>query len=129
MYQIVGKSGNQISSSIEDLIRNGTLAAGTVLPPIRALAGKLQVSPPTVAAAYRSLRVRGLVRAGGRRGTIVNRRPPLVTLAGPMAPVGAVNLADGNPDPALLPALHPILVKIAAKHQLYGNETNSERLI
>ena len=128
-YQIVGKSGNQISASIEEQIRDGTLAAGTVLPAIRVLADGLEVSPTTVAAAYRSLRVRGLVRAGGRRGTIVNRRPPLATPSLPVAPEGAVNLADGNPDPELLPALHPVLAKIAAQHQLYGGETNRPRLI
>src|SRR3984885_5805353 len=129
MYQISGKSGNQISAGIEEQIRSGKIVAGTVLPAIRTLADRLQVSPTTVAAAYRSLRVRGLVRAGGRRGTTVNRRPPLVTPALPAARAGAVNLADGNPDPVLLPALHPILAKIAAKHQLYGGETNSPKLI
>jgi DNA-binding transcriptional MocR family regulator len=128
-YQIGGKSGNQISASIEEQIRSGRMPAGTVLPPIRTLADRLEVSPTTVAAAYRSLRVRGLVRAGGRRGTIVNRRPPLVTPTAAAAPAGSVNLADGNPDPDLLPPLHPVLAKIAARHQLYGKETNSERLI
>ena len=102
-YQIGGKSSNQISAGIEEQIRSGKLASGTVLPAIRALADRLEISPTTVAAAYRSLRVRGLVRAGGRRGTIVNRRPPLVTPVLPTAPSGAVNLADGNPDPELLP--------------------------
>src|SRR5208283_896499 len=47
----------------------------------------------------------------------------------PSAPEGAINLADGNPDPELLPALHPILAKIAGQHQLYGNETNLAKLI
>ncbi|HVN29440.1 MAG TPA: aminotransferase class I/II-fold pyridoxal phosphate-dependent enzyme, partial [Candidatus Binataceae bacterium] len=128
-YQIEGKSGNRISASIEEHIRNGRLVAGSLLPPIRALAEHLQVSPTTVAAAYRALRVRGLVRAGGRRGTIVNRRPPLATPALPASPAGAINLADGNPDPELLPPLHPILAKLAAQHQLYGGETNRPRLI
>lgn len=132
-YQIGGKSikksGNQISANIEEQIRSGKLAAGTVLPAIRALADRLEVSPTTVAAAYRSLRVRGLVRAGGRRGTIVNRRPPLATPTLPSAPEGAINLADGNPDPELLPALRPILTKISAEHQLYGKETNSAKLV
>jgi len=128
-YQIGGKSGNQISASIEEQIRSGKMPAGTLLPPIRSLADRLEVSPTTVAAAYRALRVRGLVRAGGRRGTIVNRRPPLAMPTAPTAPAGTVNLADGNPDPTLLPPLHPILAKIAARHQLYGKETNSERLI
>src|ERR1700693_4166871 len=108
-YQTGVKPCNQISAGIEELIRSGKFVAGTVLPPIRWLAEQLAVSPTTVAAAYRSLRVRGLVRAGGRRGTIVNRRPPLVTPALPVAPSGAANLAAGNPDPELLPALHPIL--------------------
>jgi DNA-binding transcriptional MocR family regulator len=128
-YQILGKSGNQISSSIEEQIRSGKLGAGTVLPAIRALADLLEVSPTTVAAAYRSLRVRGLVRAGGRRGTIVNRRPPIVTPNLPVAPEGAFNLADGNPDPELLPSLAPILARVAGEHQLYGGETNRAKLV
>ncbi len=128
-YQIAGKSGNQISAGIEEQIRSGKLAAGMVLPAIRTLADQLEVSPTTVAAAYRSLRVRGLVRAGGRRGTIVNRRPPLVTPAVRVAPEGAVNLADGNPDPELLPALPPILARIAGEQQLYGGETNRAKLV
>ena len=126
-YQIVGKSGNQISASIEEQIRDGKLAAGTVLPAIRALADRLEVSPTTVAAAYRSLRVRGLVRAGGRRGTIVNRRPPLATPSLPVAPEGAINLADGNPDPELLPALHPMLAKIAGAASALRRRDQSTR--
>ena len=128
-YQIAGKSSNQISSGIEEQIRSGKLAAETVLPAIRTLADRLELSPTTVAAAYRSLRVRGLVRAGGRRGTIVNRRPPLATPALPTAPAGAINLADGNPDPELLPALPPILARIAGEQQLYGGETNRAKLV
>ena len=55
MYQISGKSGNQISAGIEEQIRSGKIVAGTVLPAIRTLADRLEVSPTTVAAAYRSL--------------------------------------------------------------------------
>ncbi len=128
-YQIDGKSSNRISASIEEKIRSGTLAADTVLPAIRALADRLEVSPTTVAAAYRLLRLRGLVRAGGRRGTVVNRRPPLVTPSAPLAPKGAINLADGNPDPELLPPLAPILARLSGSHQFYGRETNHPELI
>jgi DNA-binding transcriptional MocR family regulator len=128
-YQISGNSGNRIAASIEEQIRSGRIAAGDVLPAIRALADQLEVSPTTVAAAYKSLRVRGLVRAGGRRGTIVNRRPPLVTPAAPSAPTGAVNLADGNPDPELLPKLAPILARVRGEQQLYGGATNRDELI
>ena len=46
-----------------------------------------------------------------------------------MAPEGAINLADGNPDPELLPPLRPILAKIAGEHQLYGGETNRPKLV
>ena len=102
-YQIRGKSGNQIATSIEDAIRNGRIAAGARLPAIRSLAGQLAVSPTTVAAAYQTLRVRGLLHGSGRRGTVVNRRPPLVTPTMPRLPAGVRNLMDGNPDPRLLP--------------------------
>ncbi len=80
-YQIRGDSSNQISASIENGIRGGKLRVGERLPTVRALAIKLRVSPTTVAAAYNALRVRGLVHGSGRRGTVVNRRPPLLTRA------------------------------------------------
>ncbi|MGC2306481.1 GntR family transcriptional regulator, partial [Candidatus Binatus sp.] len=78
-YQIRGESSNQIAASIENGIRGGKLRVGERLPTVRALAAKLRVSPTTVAAAYNALRVRGLVHGSGRRGTVVNRRPPLLT--------------------------------------------------
>ena len=128
-YQIHGETGNQIAASIEEQIRSGKIAAGAQLPAIRALADQLEVSPTTVASVYRSLRVRGLVRGGGRRGTIVNRRPALATPMTRTAPAGAVNLADGNPDLELLPPLAPVLGKIAGEHQLYGGAANREKLL
>jgi DNA-binding transcriptional MocR family regulator len=128
-YQIHGKAGNQIAASIEEQIRSGKIAAGAQLPAIRALADQLEVSPTTVASVYRLLRVRGLVCGGGRRGTIVNRRPPLATPMITTAPSGAINLADGNPDPELLPPLAPVLARIAEQHQLYGGAANRESLI
>src|SRR5262249_61509070 len=95
----------------------------------RALADAVVLGHATVAAACRELRVRGLVRGGGRRGTLVNRRPPIVTPSLPSAPPGTVNLADGNPDPELLPSLAPVLARLRGGHQLYGGETNRPRLI
>ncbi|HXW83579.1 MAG TPA: winged helix-turn-helix domain-containing protein, partial [Candidatus Binataceae bacterium] len=92
-YQIRGKSGNQIAASIEDALRSGRLGTGARLPAIRALADALRVSPATVAAAYRELRGRGLIRGSGRRGTVVNRRPPLATPAAPPVPANLRNLA------------------------------------
>jgi DNA-binding transcriptional MocR family regulator len=128
-YQIRGKSGNQIAASIEDAVRNGRIAAGARLPAIRALAGHLAVSPTTVAAAYQTLRVRGLLRGSGRRGTVVNRRPPLVTPTMPRLPAGVRNLMDGNPDPRLLPSLSDAIRHVACPAPLYGGASDRPDLL
>jgi DNA-binding transcriptional MocR family regulator len=129
-YQIRGDSGNLIAASIENGIRSGRLRAGERLPTVRALATRLRVSPTTVAAAYNALRVRGLVHGSGRRGTIVNRRPPLLTRAifPPPAP-GLRNLADGGPDPAMLPQLKPYLARLDGKPGRYGDAENRPALV
>src|SRR5579885_2903651 len=128
-YQIRGKSSNQIASGIEDAIRDGRIAAGARLPAIRSLASSLRVSPATVAAAYHSLRVRGLLRGSGRRGTIVNRRPPLTVPAMPPLPAGVRNLMDGNPDPALLPPLREFFKHVEYAPPLYGTAVNRPELL
>jgi len=129
-YQIRGQSGNQIAASIEDAIRGGRLRAGQRLPTVRALAARLRVSPTTVAAAYNALRARGLVHGVGRRGTLVNRRPPLLTRAvfPPPAP-GLRDLADGGPDPAMLPALKPYLARLDGIPGCYGDAENRAALV
>jgi DNA-binding transcriptional MocR family regulator len=129
-YQIRGDSSNLIAASIENGIRSGRLPAGQRLPTVRALAVKLRVSPTTVAAAFNALRVRGLVHGSGRRGTVVNRRPPLLTRAvfPPPAP-GLRNLADGGPDPALLPPLKPHLMRLDGAPGKYGDAENRAALI
>ncbi|HSU91317.1 MAG TPA: GntR family transcriptional regulator, partial [Sporolactobacillaceae bacterium] len=119
-YQIRGSSGNQIAASIEDGIRSGRLAAGGRLPTVRALAARLHLSPTTVASAYNALRVRGLVHGSGRRGTVVNRRPPLLTRSAPMPASGLRNLFEGGPDPAMLPKLKPYLARLDGDPGQYG---------
>src|SRR5438067_12312280 len=104
-YHIRGSTANEIARSIEDGIRADRLGRGEQLPSVRALAERLEVSPVTVASAYKSLRARGLISTGGRRGTHVAPRPPLGHHALPPVPEGARKLFDGNPDPELLPAL------------------------
>src|SRR5215472_6694826 len=128
-YQIRGKSGNQIAASIEDAIRNGRIAAGARLPAIRSLAGHLAVSPTTVAAAYQTLRVRGLLHGSGRRGTLVNRRPPLVTPTMPRLPAGVRNLMDGNPDRRLLPSLRDAIRRVTCHAPLYGGASDRPDLL
>jgi DNA-binding transcriptional MocR family regulator len=128
-YQIKGKSGNEIAASVEDAIRAGRLKPGGRLPAIRALAGRLGVSPATVAAAYRELRVRGLLRGSGRRGTTVNLRPPLATPAPPPVPAGVRDLANGNPEVAMLPGLRGVVRRLECPPLLYGEAVNREDLV
>lgn len=128
-YQISGNSGNEIAASVESAIRDGRLAPGDRLPAIRALAGRLRVSPTTVAAAYRELRVRGLLRGSGRRGTTVNLRPPLATPAPPPVPADVRDLANGNPDVEMLPRLREILRRLECPPLLYGGAANRSDLV
>ena len=129
-YQIRGDSSNLIAASVEDGIRSSRLRAGERLPTVRALAARLRVSPTTVAAAYNALRARGLVHGSGRRGTVVNRRPPLLTRAVFPAPLpGLRNLADGGPDPALLPKLKPYLARLDGVQGRYGDAENRAELL
>jgi DNA-binding transcriptional MocR family regulator len=108
---------SDIAGRFEGDIRAGRLRPGDALPPVRTLADRLAVSPGTVAAAYRTLRLRGLVGGQGRRGTRVTARPPLAVRPLDVAPAGLRDLATGNPDPALLPTLPPLRL---APPPLYG---------
>ena len=108
--------------SIEEAVHSGALKPGDPLPPIRRLAASSRISPVTVAAAYRRLRSRGLVTGDGRRGTRVRPNPasPVLPADQRAAPEGLVDLATGNPDPALLPPLGPALGRLADVPRLYG---------
>ena len=117
-YPIRGEGASAIAGSVEDAIREGQLSPGSALPPVRTLAARLNVSPATVAAAYRSLATRGLVSGQGRRGTRVTQRPPLRTPAPVPLPAGLRDVASGNPDPALLPSLPARAIDV--RPRLYG---------
>jgi DNA-binding transcriptional MocR family regulator len=127
---IRGRRASAIASSIEESLQSGTVSGGHRLPAIRALASTLHVSPVTVAAAYRLLRSRGLAVGEGRRGTTL-RAPGS---AAPPAtyenqPVGLVDLASGNPDPALLPPLTLALRSVDPATRLYGGSPESPALV
>ena len=64
----------QVRLRIAELAADGTLAAGTKLPPVRALAADLGLAANTVARAYRELEAAGLVETRGRLGTVVTGR-------------------------------------------------------
>ncbi|MEU9388164.1 GntR family transcriptional regulator, partial [Streptomyces sp. NPDC048279] len=115
-YPIEGRGAAEIAASVERAVGGGRLEPGQLLPPMRELATRLGVNPNTVAAAYRTLRERGVIETAGRRGSRV-RSVPATTgrdRIGADVPAGVRDLAAGNPDPALLPALGPALAALAA---------------
>lgn len=121
-YRIRGGSAAAIVRSVERGVATGALAAGEPVPSVRALARTLEVSPTTVAAAYRDLRQRGVLISHDRSRTVVGHRPPLTGRLAPQIPDGATDLASGNPDPDLLPDLAPALASFTATPRLYGAE-------
>ena len=66
-----GTTAVEIAESVERAIRAREIVTGQLLPAVRPLASQLQVSPNTVAAAYKMLRDAGWVDTDGRRGTRV----------------------------------------------------------
>ncbi|GAB3285944.1 GntR family transcriptional regulator [Sinomonas notoginsengisoli] len=65
---------DQLRRRVLALVEEGSLAAGTKLPSVRALAGELGVAPHTVARAYRELEEAGILSTAGRAGTTVAPR-------------------------------------------------------
>ncbi len=105
---------------------DGGLEPGQLLPPMRELAARLGVNPNTVAAAYRTLRERGVIETAGRRGSRVRPKPATTAreLIRADAPPGVRNVSEGNPDPRLLPPLAGAFAAAAAQGDeapvLYG---------
>jgi DNA-binding transcriptional MocR family regulator len=122
-YQLRGNSATELAASLEEAIVRGDLRPGQALPPVRRIAGELQISPTTVTAALARLRARGLIVTRERSRSHVSWRPPL---RGPWpllgVPEGARDLATGNPDPKLLPDLTPFLRELAPGTRLYAEE-------
>lgn len=69
----------QVRRQLAELIETGQLPEGTRLPPVRQLAGDLELAPGTVARAYSELESAGLVETRRGGGTIVAPRPQLST--------------------------------------------------
>src|ERR1700680_2492827 len=126
---IKGSSAVNIAASVEQAVSARRVARGEALPTVRGLAALLKVSPATVAAAYRILRERGVVVAGGRRGTRI--RPAVES--SPALPVelpsDVRNLAEGNPDRPFLPELAPALRRAGVCQRGYGESLNDEDLV
>lgn len=127
-YPIRGSDASEIAGSTERALAAGALNPGQQLPTVRALAAHLKVSPATVAAAYRTLSLRGIIRGSGRRGTMINPTPPLVTRSAPAVADNVRNLAGGGPDPNLLPLLPRGLPRKSSRHS-YGEPYNRADLL
>ncbi|MGH4035711.1 aminotransferase class I/II-fold pyridoxal phosphate-dependent enzyme [Actinomycetota bacterium Odt1-20B] len=106
-YPIAGRRAAEIAASVERAVGAGELEPGQPLPPMRELAQRLGVNPNTVAAAYRTLRDRGVIETAGRRGTRVRPRPATTARVAIRTdvPEGVRDVSHGNPDTALLPSL------------------------
>ncbi|WP_317442150.1 aminotransferase class I/II-fold pyridoxal phosphate-dependent enzyme [Streptomyces collinus] len=126
-YPIQGQGAAEIAASVERAVGAGELEPGQPLPPMRELAARLGVNPNTVAAAYRTLRERGVIETAGRRGSRVRPKPATTGREQIRVdvPEGVRNVADGNPDPALLPGLADAFAAAAAQNDrepvLYGH--------
>ncbi|MFF8448252.1 aminotransferase class I/II-fold pyridoxal phosphate-dependent enzyme [Streptomyces leeuwenhoekii] len=136
-YRITGRRAAEISASVERAVACGELEPGQPLPPMRELAERLGVNPNTVAAAYRTLRERGVIETAGRRGSRVRSTPATTgrDFIRVEVPEGARDVSAGNPDPALLPPLAPAFAAAAERGDrepvLYGDapvEPELERL-
>ena len=124
-----GTTAVKIAHSVEEALAGGRAAAGDPLPPVRALAARLGVSPATTAAAYRLLRDRGMAVTDGRRGTRIRPAPPVATLVAAPLPPGVRDLSEGNPDPRLLPDVQRVLRTLPVPPRVYGEELNDPELI
>ncbi|WP_166351549.1 aminotransferase class I/II-fold pyridoxal phosphate-dependent enzyme [Phytoactinopolyspora limicola] len=134
---IAGKTSRDIAASVETAVAVGDLVPLQPLPSVRELAARLGVSPSTVAAAYRDLRMRGVVLSEAGRATRVGGRPPVAPsstarpVEGESAAVRAPapsssnlrDVSDGNPDPELLPDLSAVLATVESPRYLYGAPT------
>jgi DNA-binding transcriptional MocR family regulator len=123
-YRPRGRNASEISRDVETALREGSVAPGVTLPPVRTLAAELGLSPVTVAAAYRELREKGIARGNGRAGTRITGAPPIGPRPPIVVPAGVRNLLAGSPDPSLL----PVLPAVTPPQRTYGDPPVSPRL-
>lgn len=76
IQQHLGRTGGTVTAAVlagavQRAVRAGGLSAGDRLPTVRSLARVLQISPDTVARAYRELGRRGVLAAAPGRGTFI----------------------------------------------------------
>ena len=122
LVQHLTKAGSSVklAEQIGALVRQGRIPPESLLPPVRAVAKALDISPGTAAAAYKALRAQGVVTTDRRRGTRVLPRASHREFTDTPAPPGALDLQVAEPDPAFLPDLKKIFATIRPKSDRYG---------
>ena len=102
-------SAKGLAQAVSRAVREGALQPGAKLPPIRAVATRLGLSPTTVSAGWGLLARSGAIHSDGRRGTTVSGlqdpAPGRYQRALDRQLDFALDLSTGIPDPALLPNL------------------------
>jgi DNA-binding transcriptional MocR family regulator len=127
---IRGQTAAAIAASVEAAIFGGKAEAGDALPTVRSLARGLKVSPATVAAAYRTLRSRGLISGNRRGGTRVSYREQAGRRFTDRAAVDLIaDLALDDPDPALLPPLDTALHALDVTPAMYDDSPDLPGLV
>ena len=113
--RLTDPSSRSLADAVAAVVRDGVLVEGDALPPIRAVAKELLISPTTVSSAWRILLRAGVIRTQGRRGTIVGApsRPRSKRYAAVLAgDDGLWDLSTGVPDAELLPPLGAALASL-----------------
>src|SRR5665647_1445122 len=109
-------SARGLAQAVSRAVRDGALAPGAKLPPIRAVATQLGLSPTTVSAGWALLARSGAIRTDGRRGTTIaglqDLTPGRYRRALERQLDFALDLSTGTPDPALLPNLGQALSEL-----------------
>jgi len=107
--QLAEPTAKGLAGAVSRAVREGALAPGERLPPIRDLARELALSPTTVSAAWALLVRSGTIETAGRRGTrVADPRQPRdgrYRQALEHQTSFALDLSTGIPDAALLPSL------------------------
>src|SRR5438552_3819709 len=108
--------GQQLVDELRRRVQAGSLGPGERLPPVRGLAARLNVTPETVAGAYKRLVEEGYLRGEIGRGTFV-AAPPLHAEEDPLAPFEAAGalppFASQQPTPG--PPANRDLLRLASQ--------------
>ncbi len=114
--RLADRSARGLAHAVGAAVGAGELKPGHRLPPVRAVAGRLGLSPSTVSAAWALLSRAGAISTDGRRGTVVSAgRPAAPTRYRRALDRSAgftLDLSTGVPDPTLLPELGPALLRL-----------------